>query len=76
MPIPQLIERLFHGNENALTFGFVQFLLLLPIVYVNRNYFSSGLKKLMKRMPNMDSLIAIGSLAAIGYGIYAILMIG
>ena len=46
------------------------------IVYVNRNYFIVGFKRLAKRTPNMDSLIAIGSSAAIVYGIYAIFMIG
>lgn len=76
MPIPGIITNLFHGTENAITFGLTQFLLLLPIVYVNRNYFRVGFKTLWKRAPNMDSLIAIGSTAAIVYGIYAIFMIG
>ena len=76
LPIPNFIIQTFHGTENAISFGFAQFLLLLPIVYVNRNYFLVGLKRLAKRAPNMDSLIAIGSLAAILYGIYAIFMIG
>lgn len=76
LPIPQFVKNVFHGTENAITFGFTQFLLVLPIVYVNRNYFISGFKKLWKKMPNMDSLIAIGSLAAILYGIYAIFRIG
>ncbi len=76
LPIPAIIESAFHGVENAIAFGFTQFLLVLPIVYVNRNYFIVGLKRLIKRAPNMDSLIAIGSLAAIGYGIYAIFIIG
>lgn len=61
--------------ENAVIFGFIQILLLIPIIIVNRNYFSSGFKKLAKRNPNMDSLIAIGSSAAIVYGIYAMTMI-
>lgn len=61
--------------ENAVIFGFMQVLLLIPIIIVNRNYFSSGFKKLAKRNPNMDSLIAIGSSAAIVYGIYAMTMI-
>lgn len=74
--IPSIITNLFHGTENAITFGFTQFLLLLPIVYVNRNYFIIGFKRLFKGSPNMDSLIAIGSSAAIIYGIYAIYMIG
>ncbi len=76
LPIPQFMLETFHGTENAISFGFMQFLLLLPIVYVNRNYFIVGLKRLAKRAPNMDSLIAIGSSAAIFYGIYAIFMIG
>ena len=70
------ILKFFHGNENALAFGFTQFLLLLPIVYVNRNYFIIGFKRLFKRSPNMDTLIALGSSAAIIYGIFAIYMIG
>ncbi len=76
LPIPIFINDLFHGTENAITFGFTQFLLLLPIVYVNRNYFIVGFKRLFKVSPNMDSLIAIGSSAAIVYGIFAIYMIG
>ena len=76
IPIPSIVNSLFHGTENAITFGFTQFLLLLPIVYVNRNYFIVGFKRLLKESPNMDSLIAIGSSAAIVYGIFAIYMIG
>lgn len=76
LPVPQIIKTLFHGNENAINFGFTQFLLLLPIIYVNRNYFIIGFKRLFKGTPNMDSLIAIGSTAATVYGIFAIYMIG
>ncbi len=76
IPIPHIIQTIFHGSENAITFGFTQLLLLLPIVYVNRNYFIVGFKRLFKGSPNMDSLIAIGSTAAIVYGIVAIYMIG
>ena len=76
IPTPSFIENTFHGTKNALIFAFTQFLLLLPIMYVNRNYYISGFKKLFKKMPNMDSLIAIGSGAAFIYGIIAIYMIG
>lgn len=76
IPIPQIIKTIFHGRENALIFGFTQFLLLLPIIYVNRNYFKIGFKRLLKKSPNMDSLIAIGSGAAIVYGIFAVYMLG
>jgi Cu+-exporting ATPase len=76
IPVPSFIKTIFHGNENAITFAFVQFLLLLPIVYVNRKYYEVGFKTLAKRSPNMDSLIAIGSSAPIIYGAFAILKIG
>lgn len=75
-PIPPIVHDVFGGPQNAITFGLTQFLFLLPIVYVNRNYFIVGWKRLAKRTPNMDSLIAIGSSAAIFYGIYAIFKIG
>lgn len=71
-PLPSF----FHGNENALTFAFTQFLLLLPVVIVNYQYFRNGFKALYHRAPNMDSLIAIGSSAALIYGIFAIFKIG
>ncbi|NLL49749.1 MAG: heavy metal translocating P-type ATPase [Eubacteriaceae bacterium] len=61
---------------HAVTFALTQFLLTLPIVYINRNYYQSGFRALFNRAPNMDSLIAIGSSAALLYGIYAIFVIG
>lgn len=64
------------GIENAVGFAFTQFLLLLPVVFVNANYFRMGYKTLLKGSPNMDSLIAVGSGAAIVYGIYATYQIG
>lgn len=76
IPVPEIINNIFDGPENSITFALTQMLLLLPIIYINRVYFISGFKKLFKRSPNMDSLVAIGSTAAIGYGIYAIYMIG
>jgi P-type Cu+ transporter len=47
-----------------------QWLLTIPIIYVNYRYFSVGIKRLLKRDPNMDSLVAIGTGSAILYGIY------
>ena len=76
LPVPDMIKNAFHGAENGIPFAFTQLLLLLPIVYVNRKYFQVGFKTLWKRSPNMDSLIAIGSTAAIAYGIFAIYKIG
>jgi len=76
IPVPEFIKNTFHGTQNAIIFAFTQFLLLLPIIYVNRNYFIIGFNRLFKGSPNMDSLIAIGSSAASLYGIFAIYMIG
>ena len=65
---------IFHGREGAIIFAFSQFLLALPVVYINRDFYISGFKGLKNRAPNMDSLVAIGSLAALVYGIFAIYM--
>ena len=62
----------YHGLENALVAALLQFFLTLPVVYLNRVYYSRGLKALWHRAPNMDSLIAVGSLAALIYGIAAL----
>lgn len=76
VPMPPFTMKFLHGNENAVTYAFTQFLLLLPILFVNQKYFRNGFKTLVKRSPNMDSLIAIGATASIVYGIFAIYRIG
>lgn len=76
IPVPQLFHQIFYGTENGIAFAFVQFLLLLPIVYLNQSYYRNGLRNLFHRSPNMDTLIAVGSLAAIIYGIAAVFLIG
>ncbi len=62
----------YHGRENALVAALLQLFLTLPPVYLNRVYYTRGLKALYHRSPNMDSLIAVGSLAALGYGVAAL----
>ena len=62
-------------QQNPMGFALIQFLLVLPILYLYRHYFTSGFKKLLKRAPNMDSLIAIGATASVLYGIFALFMI-
>ena len=71
-PLPHI----FHGTQNALILAFTQMLLCLPILYVNRKYFIGGFGSLFRGNPNMDSLIALGSSAAMVYGIWAIYHIG
>lgn len=65
----------FHGMKNAAVFALTQFLLVLPIAFINRSYFRQGSRSLWKRSPNMDSLIAIGTAAAIAYGVFALFRI-
>ena len=62
----------YHGTENALVAALTQFFLTLPAVYLNRVYYIKGFKSLWHRSPNMDSLIAVGSAAALIYGIGAL----
>lgn len=76
IPVPDFIMRVFHGNENAMTFALTQLLLVLPILYMNRKFFAVGFKTLAHLAPNMDSLIAVGASAALGYGIFAMYRIG
>lgn len=70
LPTPEV----FNGREGSIIFAFSQFLLVLPVVFINRDFYISGFKGLKNRAPNMDSLVAIGSLAALVYGIFAIYM--
>ena len=72
LPLPHIL----HGTQNAMSFALVQFILALPVLYVNRAYFENGFKALYHRAPNMDSLIAIGSAASMIYGVIALFEIG
>ena len=65
----------YHGTENALVAALLQFFLTLPVVLLNRGYYTRGLKALWHRSPNMDSLIAVGSGAALIYGMAALFTI-
>ena len=76
IPAPDFMTRAFHGNENAMAFALTQLLLVLPILYMNRKFFAVGFKTLAHLAPNMDSLIAVGASAAMGYGIFAMYRIG
>ncbi len=66
------ILHFFHGIENALIFSFTQFLLALPVLIINKKFFTGGFKAFLNKAPNMDSLVAVGSGAALIYGIFAI----
>lgn len=71
------MTHMFTGSDmenmgRPLTLALVQVLLLIPIVALNFKYFKSGIPSLLRGGPNMDSLIAVGSSAAIIYGAFAI----
>lgn len=68
LPIPHI----FQGMDNALVMALTQFLLTLPIIILNKKYFSGGFRALLHGRPNMDSLIATGAGAAVLYGIFAL----
>ncbi|MCH4178402.1 MAG: cadmium-translocating P-type ATPase [Megasphaera sp.] len=76
LPVPEIITNLFHGPENAISFAFSQFLLVLPIMYLNRTYYSNGFRSLFQGVPNMDSLVGMGSMASALFGVFAIFRIG
>lgn len=71
-PLPGFL----HGAVNAVAFAMTQFLLCLPVLYINRGYFTKGFSTLFHGAPNMDTLIAVGSAASLVYGIFAIYRMG
>ena len=68
MPLPWFLDHMAH----PLIYSFVQLLLLFPIVYIGRRFFTLGFKLLLKGKPNMDSLIAVGTSSGIAYSLYSI----
>jgi Cu+-exporting ATPase len=76
LPVPQIVGAVFDGPENAIIFAFSQFLLVLPIMYLNRRYYIAGFRNLFRGAPNMDSLVGMGSMAAALFGAFAIFRMG
>lgn len=68
-----LLPNAISGAEHAVRYAILQLALTLPIVLINRSFYTSGFKGLIRLMPNMDTLIALGSAAALAYGIFAII---
>ncbi len=66
----------FKHYEGSFNYAFTLFLLTIPVLIVNRKFFINGFKALINKAPNMDSLVALGSSAAVVYGIFAIYKIG
>jgi len=71
LPLPSIVS----PEENPLNFGLLQLLLVAPSIAAGYQFYTIGFSRLLKRQPNMDSLIAIGTSASLLYGIYAICQI-
>lgn len=72
LPLPNFLS----GAGNPVGFALTQLLLVLPVMYVNRKYYISGFKSLSHFSPNMDTLVAVGTIAAFTYGVIAIYIMG
>lgn len=72
LPLPSYAA----GMNGMFALALTELVLTLPIVIINRKYYINGFKTLLHRAPTMDALIAVGSGAALVYGIYALVRIG
>ena len=71
LPLPAFL----HVTHHPLSFALLQLALSLPVLYVNRKFFIVGFRALWHRTPNMDSLVALGSSAAMLHGIVSVILI-
>ena len=69
-PMPGFLYDVFVVHSMLLVNALTQMLLTLPIIYVNRSFFTKGFKTLFHGAPNMDTLVALGTGAAFAYSIY------
>lgn len=67
-PLPHWL----HPMANPKNFALIQLLLVLPVIIIGNKFYKVGFKALLRREPNMDSLIAIGTSSAFLYGVFAI----
>lgn len=63
LPLPQVL------HMHPLLLACLQLALVIPILILNRNYFTVGFSRLVKLSPNMDSLVAVGAAAGLVYSL-------
>ena len=68
LPLPSFLDHM----EYPLVFVLSQLLLTLPAVWIGRGFYQRGFRNLIKKHPNMDSLIAVGTSAAFFYSLYSV----
>lgn len=71
LPVPEIIN----PNVNPLNFALVQLFLTIPIIIAGNKFFSKGVKSMVAKAPTMDSLITIGSSAALIYSLYSLYLV-
>lgn len=71
LPIPGFLAPM----NQQFNYGLIQLLLTIPVVAVGYKFYTIGFRTLFKGSPNMDSLIAIGTSAAILYSVYSFVQI-
>ncbi len=71
LPLPHMIDPMM----NPLNFGLIQLVLTLPVVLTGYKFYQVGIKNLVQLSPNMDSLVAIGTLTAFLYSLFGIYQI-
>jgi Cu+-exporting ATPase len=71
VPIPEFLTPM----RYPLNYAILQLSLTIPVIAVGYKFYTVGYKALIKRSPNMDSLIAIGTTAAVLYSIYSLIAI-
>ena len=71
LPLPQILQPM----EHPIVFSVTQLILVTPILWVGRSYFVNGFKALIRKHPNMDSLVALGTSAAILYSVWSTIRI-
>jgi len=71
LPIPSFLEPM----QYPLSYALVEIILVIPIIIAGNRFYSVGFKALIQRSPNMDSLIAMGTSAAILYSLYSVYQI-
>lgn len=71
LPLPMIID----PHHSPLNFGLIQLMLVIPAMAAGYRFYTVGFSRLIRREPNMDSLIAVGTAAAFLYGVYAVIQI-
>jgi len=60
----------FAPETEPLRYGLIQLLLTLPVLWAGRDFYTKGISTLLHRTPNMDTLVAMGTAAAVGFSLW------